>query len=225
VTKTPGTIQQVTATVTDLFGNTVQGTVVTFTETGPGTFLNDGSQVTVTTDANGEARAQVTTLASEAGDQTITASLPTTNGVDECEKAAGDPPGSTAGNCSDVAVVTWQVSATCPGFAGDDRNQVIGTPGDDVLIGTNTADVICGLGGNDVLKGRDGKDIIKGGAGDDHMKGGDRRDHLKGGAGDDVMRAGGGNDSLKGGPGPDTARGGAGKDRCRSAVVKKSCER
>ena len=47
--------------------------------------------------------------------------------------------------------------ANCPGHVGDPRNQVVGTPGPDVLVGTAGADVICGLGGNDILTGKGGE--------------------------------------------------------------------
>lgn len=206
-TNPPGTIHQIIATVRDQLGNPIEGVVVTFTETGPGEFRSGGSTTTATTNANGKATAEVTTLASETGTQTITASLPTTAGVDECERAAGDPAGATAGNCSDEVTKTWAEARHCRGFEGDSRNQVVGTPGDDVLVGTNGRDIICGRGGDDILRGRGARDLLLGGAGDDRMRGG------------------AGNDRLFGGRGPDTAIGGAGSDLCRSARVKRSCER
>ena len=205
-TNPPGSVHQVTATVTDEFGNPVPGVVVTFTETGPGAFRSGGSSTTATTDANGQATAEVTSLETETGDQSITASLPTSGGVDDCERAAGDPAGAPAGVCSDTVTKTWGEAPHCPGFAGDTRNQIVGTPGDDVLVGTTGRDIICGLGGDDLLRGRLARDIVKGGAGDD------------------VMKGGGGNDVLRGGAGPDNANGNRGRDRCRSAVVKRSCE-
>jgi hypothetical protein len=206
-TNPPGSIHEVTATVRDRLGNPVAGVVVTFTESGPGEFRAGGSTFTATTDANGVARAEVTTLATESGDQTITASLPVTGGVDECERAAGDPAGAPAGVCSDSVIKTWSEAPHCPGFAGDPRNQVIGTPGNDVLIGTPGPDVICGLGGDDIIRARRGRDVVRGGPGDD------------------VMRGARGNDRLLGGGGPDSAFGGPGRDTCRSARIKRSCER
>jgi hypothetical protein len=206
-TNAPGTVHRVTAVVTDREGNPVPGVTVTFTETGVGTFVGGGSTVTATTDDRGRASAEVTTQTTETGTQTITASLPTTGGVDECERAAGDPAGAPAGNCSDQVTKTWSEAEHCPGFEGDPRNQVIGTPRDDVLVGTPGRDVICGLGGDDVIRARGGRDVVKGGAGDDRMRGGP------------------GNDRLLGGAGPDTAIGGRGTDVCRSARVKRSCER
>jgi hypothetical protein len=224
-TNPPATVHEVIATVTDQLGNPVSGVQVTFTESGPGEFRAGGSTFTATTDANGQARAETTTLATETGDQTITASLATTAGVDECERAAGDPTGAPAGVCSDSVIKTWSEAPHCPGFAGDTRNQIVGTPGDDVLVGTSGADIICGLGGNDTIRGRGGNDVIRGGAGDDTIRGGAGRDLIRGGGGDDTMRGGPGNDRLFGGPGPDTAIGGSGRDLCRSARVKRSCER
>jgi hypothetical protein len=203
----PATVHEIVATVRDAAGNPVSGVVVTFTETGPGTFRAGGSTFTATTDANGQARAETTTLATESGDQTITASLPVTGGVDECERAAGDPAGAPAGVCSDSVIKTWTEAPHCPGFAGDTRNQIIGTPGNDTLIGTSGRDVICGLGGDDVIRARGARDVVRGGAGDD------------------VMRGGRGNDRLLGGSGPDSAFGGPGRDTCRSARIKRSCER
>lgn len=200
----PGTVHRVVAIVTDRDGNPVPGVTVTFTESGPGAFVGGGSTATATTDDRGRASAEVTTETTETGTQTITASLPTSGGVDECERAAGDPAGAPAGNCSDQVTKTW---AVCPGFEGDLRNQVVGTSGDDELVGTAGRDVICGLGGDDVIRARGGRDLVLGGAGDD------------------VMRGGPGNDRLRGGPGPDTAIGGRGTDVCRSARVKRSCER
>jgi hypothetical protein len=203
-TNAPGTVHRVTAVVTDREGNPVSGVTVTFTESGPGTFVGGGSTATATTDDRGRASAEVTTQTTQTGTQTITASLPTSGGVDECERAAGDPAGAPAGNCSDQVTKTW---AVCPGFEGDPRNQVVGTSGDDELVGTVGRDVICGLGGDDVIRARGGRDLVLGGGGDD------------------LMRGGAGNDKLRGGRGPDTAIGGRGIDVCRSARVKRGCER
>jgi hypothetical protein len=224
-TNPPGTVHEIVATVTDQFGNPVSGVQVTFTETGPGTFRTGGSTFTATTDASGQARAEVTTLATETGTQEITASLTTGAGVDECERAAGDPAGAPAGVCSDTVTKIWSEAPHCPGFEGDTRNQIIGTPGDDVLIGTDGPDIICGLGGDDTIRGRRGADVIRGGAGNDVISGGRGNDLIRGGGGDDTMRGRAGRDRLFGGPGPDTAIGGKGIDLCRSAVVKRSCER
>jgi Ca2+-binding RTX toxin-like protein len=193
-TNAPGTVHRVTAVVTDREGDPVSGVTVTFTESGPGTFVGGGSTATATTDDRGRASAEVTTQTTQTGTQTITASLPTSGGVDECERAAGDPAGAPAGNCSDQVTKTW---AVCPGFEGDLRNQVVGTSGDDELVGTAGKDVICGLGGDDVIRARGGRDLVLGGAGDDLMTGSTSKDKLRGGS--------------------DTAIGGRGIDVCRNA--------
>jgi hypothetical protein len=99
---------------------------------------------------------------------------------------------------------------SCPGFAGDPRNQIIGTPEGDELVGSPRADVICGLKGKDLIRGLGGKDILLGGPGPDRLRGGPKADLLKGGPK---------NDRLNGGPGRDRCRGGPGRDR------EVSCER
>ena len=49
---------------------------------------------------------------------------------------------------------------------------VVGTPGDDVIVGTDQADDIDGAGGNDTICGLRGADDLGGGAGDDRLFGG-----------------------------------------------------
>jgi len=95
------------------------------------------------------------------------------------------------------------IPPTCQGFESDSRNQVVGTPGVDVLPGTAAADIICGLGGSDVIRGLGGRDLLLGGRGNDTVKGGDGNDRLFGGPG---------RDALDGGPGIDRCFGGSGRD-------------
>ena len=129
--------------------------------------------------------------------------------------------------------------ATCPGFAGDPRNQVRGTTADDVLTGTPGVDIICGLGGNDtlsglgrndllfggrgsdVLRGEFGNDRLVGGSGQDRLVGGTGRDRLSGGIGRDRLFGGPGNDFLHGGPGRDFGAGGPGRDTFRSIEIRR----
>lgn len=98
---------------------------------------------------------------------------------------------------------------------------VIGTPGDDMLLGSECADRIEGRGGADLIDARGGNDIVVTGSGDDHIVGGAGNDRIDagagddivfGGAGNDVIHGGAGNDSLHGGDGDDTIFGGAGND-------------
>lgn len=92
---------------------------------------------------------------------------------------------------------------------------VIGTPGDDELVGTRAADVIRAGAGNDRVDARAGDDVVVGGPGDDLLvlgAGADRatgglpgRDRVYGGPGSDVVGSvafadlGRGNDTYRGG--------------------------
>jgi Ca2+-binding RTX toxin-like protein len=111
----------------------------------------------------------------------------------------------------------------CPGYEGDPRNDVVGTPASETLVGTAGADIICGRAGNDTLIGRSGRDLLLGGRGADLLRGGARADRLVGGRGRDVLRGGLGpdrmfggrrGDALFGGRGSDFMNGGSGFDRC-----------
>lgn len=112
-TNPPGTTHTITCIVTDRFGNPVQGVAVTATEEGPGRFAG---AATVTTNASGVAEFVITSSANETGTQTVTANLPgnrTDTTVEECERAAGSPTGTTtAGVCSDQVTKTWGGTAT-----------------------------------------------------------------------------------------------------------------
>jgi Ca2+-binding RTX toxin-like protein len=122
---------------------------------------------------------------------------------------------SCTNNCFfglDVQAGMVQAQA-CPGFAGDPRNQVVGTSGPDVLVGTAGADIICGRGGSDLLVGRGGNDLLLGGRGSDSLRGNAGADVLRGGSGGDVLRGGGGPDRLFGGGSNDVLLGGRGNDR------------
>jgi hypothetical protein len=79
--------------------------------------------------------------------------------------------------------------AACPGFPGDARNQIVGSPGGDTLVGSPRPDVICGLGGTDVLRGRRGDDLLLGGRGSDQLRGGPGKDRCRGGPGRDEERS------------------------------------
>jgi Ca2+-binding RTX toxin-like protein len=100
----------------------------------------------------------------------------------------------------------------CPGHAGDPQNQVVGTPGPDVLTGTAGADIMCGLGGNDTLHGGGGADLLLGGRGADLLRGGAGADTLVGSFGPDTLTGGTGPDRLFGGVGRDWLSGGFGND-------------
>jgi hypothetical protein len=86
---------------------------------------------------------------------------------------------------------------------------IVGTPGDDVLIGReDTADVIVGLGGDDIIFGAE--DINAATA---------PGDRLCGGSGDDRIRGGVGEDRIQGGSGEDDVDGGFGSSRGAPAMI------
>src|SRR5262249_62218290 len=62
---------------------------------------------------------------------------------------------------------------------------IIGTAGDDNLLGTHCGETIDGRAGNDNIDARGGNDVVIGGTDDDH---------IIAGAGNDVGHAGAGND-------------------------------
>jgi Ca2+-binding RTX toxin-like protein len=89
---------------------------------------------------------------------------------------------------------------------------IVGTDGDDNLLGTQCADVIDGRAGNDNIVARDGNDVIFGGDGDDHIVAGAGNDIIHAGAGNDIVFAGTGNDIIFGGSGDDRLFGEQGDD-------------
>ena len=115
--------------------------------------------------------------------------------------------GSETGNSTNVTTLDYRII--------DPRDGVIvGTQGNDNIVGREDGSDISGLGGNDKLTGRDAIDVLDGGNGNDHLLGfgandqlfgGSGNDNLEGGAGNDVLDGGAGNDVLSGGPGSDTA--------------------
>lgn len=118
---------------------------------------------------------------------------------------------------------------TCMGLAAT----IIGTPGDDVIVGTNKTDVIVTFGGNDTISGGNGKDVICSGFGNDVIDGGNGKDLIDAGDSDDVVNGGkgkdiifgrGGNDELNGGASVDDLDGGEGIDTCLEGENVVACE-
>ncbi|ERN43113.1 hemolysin-type calcium-binding repeat protein [Rubidibacter lacunae KORDI 51-2] len=97
-----------------------------------------------------------------------------------------------------------------PGTGGNDV--LIGTTGDDKLTGANGRDTLLGGNGNDLLDGGRGRDTLLGGNGNDLLDGGRGRDTLLGGNGNDLLDGGRGRDVLLGGDGDDLLDGGRGSD-------------
>ncbi|MDQ3953417.1 MAG: hypothetical protein M3279_10725, partial [Actinomycetota bacterium] len=228
-TREPGTEHELTATVVDKFGNRVAGVTVTFTEDGPGRFVEGGSQTTRTTGSGGTATARTTAATNESGTETITANLDA--GRTQCDDAADRPEqGDPAGNCTDSVTVTWeeeQDGGEDPGeqpeacqregvICGDDGdNTLVGTEDDDIIIAFGGDDTVDGRGGDDIIRLGDGNDIGVGGPGDDIIRGGPGDDTMRGNSGVDVLRGGGGHDTLGGGFDNDTLYGGNGRDVLR----------
>lgn len=90
--------------------------------------------------------------------------------------------------------------------------RLIGTPQDDVQIGSECNDLIEGLDGDDVIEGRGGKDMILAGSGNDIIHGGTGNDTIDAGAGNDIVFGGSGNDIIRGGFGNDWLHGEDGDD-------------
>jgi len=99
-----------------------------------------------------------------------------------------------------------------PDLAGK-ASTIVGTDGDDHLVGTNSHDFIIGGEGSDRLEGRRGQDTLCGGPGNDLLMGGSGPDRLFGDLGNDEVRGGKHNDLLQGGPGGDALLGGSGDDQ------------
>lgn len=82
---------------------------------------------------------------------------------------------------------------------------ILGTSGDDVIVGGNGATTIHGFAGNDRICGGNGGDFINGGDGNDRIFGLNGNDILFGGSGNDYLDGGNGNsDECIGGPDSDT---------------------
>ena len=93
------------------------------------------------------------------------------------------------------------------------KNHIVGTEGDDVLIGTERSDKIWGKGGDDIIFGLGGNDKIWGGDGDDIVSGGNGHDRIWGGDGSDILAGDTGHDRISGGDANDQLFGGEGHDR------------
>jgi Ca2+-binding RTX toxin-like protein len=92
------------------------------------------------------------------------------------------------------------------------NNSLIGTQGDDVIVGTDTSNTIFSLNGNDVVCSLGGSDTIFGGDGSDEISAGAGSDTVFGSSGDDIIEAEDGDDNVFGESGNDTINGGNGKD-------------
>jgi serralysin len=83
---------------------------------------------------------------------------------------------------------------------------------DEMLMGTRGNDMLMGNAGDDTLMGLGGRDTLMGGWGTDQLMGGGGRDRLAGDEGNDQLIGGGGRDRLVGGAGNDLLTGGGARD-------------
>jgi Ca2+-binding RTX toxin-like protein len=109
----------------------------------------------------------------------------------------------TSGRCGGI-------EPTILGTVGDDR--LVGTPGGDVIVAGDGDDRVQGGGGADVICGGGGSDRVDGGPGEDTIAGGPGQDSLHGGADSDTIGGGRGQDNVYGGAGTDRIYGGLGDD-------------
>jgi len=101
-------------------------------------------------------------------------------------------------------------AATIIGVAGED---IIGTDGDDVIVGTSGPDHIEGRGGDDIICSADDAALgTDGGGGPDWIDGGDGADQISGSYGDDIIIGGDGDDDINAVAGDDLILGGRGDD-------------
>lgn len=89
---------------------------------------------------------------------------------------------------------------------------VVGSGGNDRIVGTQAANRLDGGRGNDTIISKDGSDRLFGGRGDDNLVATRNDDQLFGGTGSDEMSGGRGNDRLDGAEGADALFGGRGND-------------
>ncbi len=99
---------------------------------------------------------------------------------------------------------------TIRALAGDD--QVHGGPSRDKVYGEKGNDYVVGNEGGDSILGGKGIDTLNGGPGNDNVRGENSDDFLTGGEGDDTILGGSGNDSIFGSSGDDNLVAGPGDD-------------
>lgn len=192
----------------------------------PGTIQNAEE----TTDAQGQATAEVTSDTTAGGKSTVVrfcldefpeSTTGGENGNGTCD--AAEPDSGAEGKTQADFRIDWSDTG-----GGGDRNLCsasrTNSGQDEILVGTNGSETICGFSGDDTIRGLGGADTLKGGSGNDTLVGGKGGDSLRGGSGKDTLRGGKGDDSLKGQGGKDTARGGADDDFCK-AETEKACEK
>ena len=93
-----------------------------------------------------------------------------------------------------------------------ENDELVGTPGPDVINGRQGNDKLFGLESDDTLNGGRGNDALFGGEGDDLLSGNRDNDQLYGEEGNDTLRGNSEDDILYGGEDNDLLVGGLGED-------------
>ena len=168
-------------------------------------------------------------IAGEKGNDTIDAGP----GNDAIASAAFSDGNDSISGGEDVDSVEYSirgnagVAVSLDGLANDGRpgaefdnvmpdvEDVFGSQGPDVIVGSAKANLIDGSKGSDTISGGAGADLLSGGFADaatDILNGGGGSDDLNGDDGPDQLNGDIGSDSLEGGPGNDIEKGGSGND-------------
>ncbi|VVS97178.1 peroxidase family protein [Rhizobium sp. EC-SD404] len=142
---------------------------------------------------------------------------------DDDDVDAGSGAGSGSGSGSDAGNGSGSGTVTPPPptpsvppvvvIGGTNPGEIIGTEGEDILVGRAVADTIIGLGGNDKISAGDGEDAIFGGDGNDIIHAHGNQDEVFGGSGNDQIDAGWGHDTVYGEDGDDILTGAEGSDK------------
>ncbi len=227
----------VSCTVLGSDGQPDSGISVTFTETGPGTFVSESQ-----TSTNTAGQVSVTVGSAELGTQTITGTITNSTqnepDTDECDRTANDPSGAPSGVCSDSVTNTWTEPepepepAQCDDGLDNDNDGDADFPADEGCDSTTDDDEsddppvdekcpgyenapgnhVVGTEGPDILVGTEGDDIICGLGGNDQIDGLGGNDVITGGSGNDTVDGGDGADDILAQDGDDTVSGNEGND-------------
>ena len=125
---------------------------------------------------------------------TTTTSGPTTTTSGPTTTTSG-PTTTTSGPTTTTMATTTTTAPPGPTCFGEPAT-IVGTPGDDHILGTNGRDVIVSMGGDDHVVALGGNDLICAGAGADHVVAGAGDDRLDGGDAADMCIGNGGRDTF-----------------------------
>ncbi len=95
-----------------------------------------------------------------------------------------------AGAIAAIGFPLITTATATPANADPKHNVILGTSGDDNLVGTKKSDIIVGFHGNDTLTGNQKGDVLLGGFGDDTLYAAGKH------SGTDVVRGGPGTDTC-----------------------------